>query len=863
MNNKRLLLYILIILGFLIIISITASARIYETHISEPDYDAWVQFNNNAIFNDSSGIIVERATGAPAKGGCIEFNITSLPKNAQILNISLEYYVKFNNMDGIYDSLRIVPMCNRPSQATGAQMDADVQNGTRFLNSKSIGGAGAYRDINSTTGDWSKFAHLVTQLEENLTLERDWFGFGLDAQSSNGMKIEWASLESTNFNAPSLWIQYEINAPIIVNVSHPQGSTDVNCTPHLCINISHDDAQDMNITWYEYNESSSAFDIQFGYNGSVNNGTYCKWFANATEPCTTYYWYVEIEDEFGNITSEVYWFTTHCIDPPTDITCGSWNSTTLNLTFTPYPDHNGTTNTVGYYREGFNPPAWGVGTFFNCTTNNTLNISGLDSGQCYAFSFWTNWNHSNGTWHLSESRNTKVCCLGGGEYQVCFRDEDNLDALDFTTYPHSCATHRLIVHYDGESQDIYIVNASTVWQRPDSTCINVTANEDILYFELQCFYDYDLTCLPNDACERTQYSRKLLPSASQIINGNDTMIFYVANRSVYNTCYYCKNATGTFNTSCDNMMDASIIKYIYSFIDEVGDFARSPPNDVFITYKAYNASLGEIIIHQEYWDAAQKSYPPLIYEKAYWMEINCSTRVIKNIGLAPTHELIQDTVIIDTRLDYTVILDGTSINFGYKTGGGVWVVYTNNVEDNYTITDATLNIYLNNVIVYTKSVNFQSYNYTYPAGVSTNDYIIQLNITRQEESTGNIETYILSYYLLSGFTSINKIDANFINNLLISYIGTSPIYNPDTGASTSWVTLGIALMGIIILIGISMAGQATSTTVLYPLGFIGSGLFMGFTTIYISNLDPIIITSSFLFIVLGFFILIAMNVRRR
>jgi len=862
MNNKHLLIFTIIGLLFFIILittSCTSEARIYEESINTPDFDGYANPGGGGS-NSSTELLIWN--GAPGtRRAFMEFNITSLPKNAQILNISLEYYITQMASDSS-DRIRVTQMEGRPSDLTFTQGYNDAGNGTIYYNdlAGAQGGVG-WADINSSFNDWNNFNILRTHLEENLTLERDWFGLGFyGVTTDNYIKQQWASNDSSN--PPRLWIQYEINAPIIVNVSYPEGSTDVNCTPHLCINISHDDAQDMNITWYEYNESSASFDIQFGYNGTVTNGTYCKWFANATEPCTTYYWYVEIEDEYGNITSEVYWFTTHCIDPPSNIDCTDYEQTGLNITFDPYPDHNGTSHTVCYYREGFNPPAWGVGTFIN-TTNSTINISGLDSGQCYAFSFWTNWQHSNGSWHLSESANTHTCCVGGGEYKICLRDEDTLDALDFTTYPHAYATHRLIVHYDGALQDTYIINASTVWQRPDSTCINVTAIDDVLYFELRCFDDFDVTSMSNSACERTPYVRKLLPSASQNISGNETVVFYVANRSVYNTCYYCKNATGTYNTSCDNLMDESVIKYIFSYIDEVGDFSRAPPNDVFVTYKAYNATLGEIIIHQEYWDSAQKSYPHLIYEKAYWTEINCTTRVIKNIGLAPTHELIQETVIIDARLDYSVILDGTSVNFGFKTGGGIWTTYTNNVAENYTITQATLNIYLNDVIVYTKTVNFQSYNYTYPAGDSSNDYVLQLNITRRQESTGQSETYTLSYYLLSGFSGLSKLDANYINNLLIFYIGHSPIYNPETGASTSWVTLGICLVGIIILVGVSMAGQATSTSILYPLGFIGSGLFMGFTTVYVSNLEPIIITSAFLFIILGFLIMITMYIRRK
>src|SRR4030042_648134 len=154
---------------------------------------------------------------------------------------------------------------------------------------------------------------------------------------------------------------------------------------------------------------------------------------------------VHVEDENGNYTEDIFSFTTFCVEPPTNLNCNDVNSTTLNLTWTPMPDYNGTTYTIIRYNEGYTYPATVTdGTLLYNGTSYHVNLTG-DEASCYSWSAWTYWHAPNGTWLLSTNKVSKRCCTAGGDYLLYLRYENTSvdtqnNLINLTLFPYS--THR-------------------------------------------------------------------------------------------------------------------------------------------------------------------------------------------------------------------------------------------------------------------------------------------------------------------------------------------------------------------------------------------------------------------------------------
>jgi len=96
------------------------------------------------------------------------------------------------------------------------------------------------------------------------------------------------------------------NAPSISNEYPSNSSTNVSIKPLCHIDVSDDDGDTMNISWYENTTGSWVLQQT---NNSINNGTYYWNYSNASSYNTKYYWRVCVNDG-TDWTNNTYSFTT-------------------------------------------------------------------------------------------------------------------------------------------------------------------------------------------------------------------------------------------------------------------------------------------------------------------------------------------------------------------------------------------------------------------------------------------------------------------------------------------------------------------------------------------------------------------------
>lgn len=514
----------------------------------------------------------------------------------------------------------------------------------------------------------------------------------------------------------------------------------------------------------------------------VYNGTYCKTFGNATTPGTTYWWYVVVIDIYGNMTDEVFEFTTHCIDPPTNVHGTETSTTSINVTFTPKPDNAGTTHTLIYYDKGTCPPSWGYGTFGANTTNDFANITGLEEGQCYGFSLWTNWN---GSWYRSSSRATLIFCLGGGYWNITLRYEDrNQELINLSEYP--CSNHTLYIHYVGGAMDTYLFNNETYIANNNFSSFQIGAMAEVLFFEFHWNASYWSNCTCNRHCS---YTRILLPAAAENISGNQTITFYlITDRNVYNDYYYvCPNLTYLEQDFANNL-----VTYTYSFDDRSGIFGSKTPPDSYATFYCSNTT-NKLIIHQEYWSAVGKVNPTLLYGKKYYVGVGCSEAIYDYIGDAPTQKLIYEEIIIHLRTEESYLfVEIIDINGGWSDAAtGLWVSYADSMFETIwvscIITDTDGNI------VYSKTILLDEYTFTWSAANHSRIYYINVTVYH------NLLPRILSsnfpiYPGIAPFVQLAIIEGKMYN-----VFGLCFAYNPDTGETMPWTHLIFMLGGTLFI----------------------------------------------------------------
>jgi len=791
------------------------------------------------------------------------WDITSIPPSATITNASLEFYATYYSGNG---KQRLYNISSDTRTQSNASLVTDITSGDYFAYYY-FWGTGM-KDINTTSAEWTPLAGH-DNLQDHVTNNTGWWAIGLwmgPSDSGTGLG-NFATTEEAVYPPMCLWVEFEMTAPNIneSTISPADSSTDQCLNTTTSVWIQHDYGSAMNLSWYWWNNSDSSWNI-FNENTSVTNGTYyANNSVNWTEPCTTYYWYISVEDNFGNTTeSSTFEYKTHCINPPTDITCTKINDTAMNVTWTPDSEACGKTNTTIYYQHGAYAPSYGAGTLagnFSWGTDYVV-INNLTSGQCYSFGLWSAWNSSIGTWHLSIP-NTKTCCAAGGDYRISFYDEDTLPhiPIDFTTYPWNQSTQKLIIHYWDATEDEVLINSSSL-----SDCIgtywqNISASQDVWYFELKVFFDWDETILvgnwttpSNQSYQYPEYSRKLNTFAvrNYIVGAYamDTVDFYITDRTTYLQPFSITNDTAT-TTYTQNTMAGSLVSYEYHLIDTIGSFLGAPSNDAFITLYEKNSSGTQVIIHQEYIDASSAINPYLIFEKDYLVGANCTDCTnITNFGIAPTSVATFSDLIIRKQLDVDALFGTFTSNFSFSSDSThLYFTYTDTEGDTDNTTIFLYQNYSNASVEETQFSTAQSVTYDLSTQNNITYYIVLVVNKTITTDEGSIYVFQREYYYYAFYNITTIGDATSIEVLITSILGQPP----TPGAS--WVTLiSLSLSLIVFLSLLVTSGPSVS--------FVATGITLAGLSALLTGMITAIAVAGGLLAVLGFIILIT-NTRQK
>lgn len=871
MKVKYVGIFLLLIFIFTIFLTINTSADIYEVTIP-CSYDGTVTryvltsvYTRDATY-EVNIVMHQGYSGKWQKKAFFEWDISTIHPAAKILNMgittqgagSLQYWPNC-------EQLRMHNLTVRPSDETdNTPGNLNIFNGydTELLITRGSCSACSAGDcpypsttintINTTmVGDYwySNFEtnlEAINSLQTGLPLGYYAIIFSHPYNAADSTTHSYFYTMDSAYMTPELWIEYEVTVPES-NYSYPDDyETDVgwNATGiDLEFNLSHDSGSQMNMTWWAYNETSESF-VQIGSNLTINNGTFRQtWyntnytvFPDGFQPCHTYYWKIEAIDLFGNESIFYREFTTYCIEPPTNFGFTRVDNDTLNLTWIKMDNYTGTSNTTIYYNlGGYNFPDWGEGTFL-CNTTLEYFIANLSEATCYAFSAWTVHNTSNGIWHRSINRATRSVCTEGGNFTLIFKDEDTFHTLNFSRYPWNSSIFRLKVHYDDDFDQHDISETIMGYSKQ----FNINTSKDIFYLELYVHYDFDDDDLANGKCGRAQYVRKLLPNAAV----NKVFTFYIANYTVYNEYFFCMNASGTLEQYLDSSFQDSVVKYIYEFEDRTHVFDSVEENEAYIEIYSYNQSV-RYIVHQEFWDAAKKVYPHLVFEKGYLIKIGLISDTTKYalIGLAPVHEILQERVVIQKEDEnITYLLDNIITIEAAWSGNVIHVVYADSI---FQTTALTCTIHdLDGVEVYTKTVyGFSEYTFVTLVLDTTEVYEITLEITHPTFiDLYGVDTISLTFPLLPGITALT--DVSTFNNLITPILGLAPFHNPTTGEYMGWFEMG-AFIFVLGTFGLLIQYHP-------PLAFLITGVELVGISALVSGFVPAIGVVGIIMAILGF-----------
>lgn len=871
MKVKYVGLFLLLVFIFTIFLTFNASSAVYQITIP-CSYDGYITgYLSTGIYTrtDDADINIVHHQGHNnwekfIKTTFMEWNISVIPSAAVILNMGITFKgagssVSFTNCETTYFyNLTVVP----------SQEDDNTPGNQNIYNSRHTDIAFFRGECNVCGGVCPCPTTIINTY--NTTMGGDyWFAnFQTNLQATNGLQEVlpigyYSILFKQDFNptqttthsnyysddsgvfTPELWVEYEVTIPKS-NYSYPADfDTDVGWDAtgiNLSMNISHDNNDLMNMTWWAYNESSETF-VQIGSNLSVPPGNYNQtWyntnytvFSDGFETCHTYYWKVEANDSRGNETIFYREFTTYCVDPPTNFFSYSVDNSTLNLTWTKMQNYTGGTNTTIYYVVNGNPPAWGSGIFL-CNTSEEYFVASLSEATCYGFSAWSIHQTADGDWYRSLNRALRVDCTEGGNFTIQFKDEDTHEFLNFTRYPWNLTTFQLRIHYENDYNDYDITETFMGY----SKAYFLNTSEDFIYMELFIHYDFDDVNIPNGLCGYAQYVRKLLPSAAI---GN-VFTFYVANYTVYNEYFYCMNVTGTLEQYLDATFQDSVVKYIWEFEDRTHIYDSALENDVYLEIYAFNDST-KYVIHSELWDATDKIYPHLIYEKGYLCRVGLvsDTDQYTHMGLAPTHQTIAERLIIPAiDENATYIFDNVITLTAGWTGNSIYVTYADALFETESLT-CTINEYLTGAEVYTSTVSgFSEYTFTTPALDPDTTYTVTLTVVHPSLQSLYGDDVVLEFPVLPGIDEITS--AAKYNNLITVILGLAPFYNPTTMEQMNWVEM----MMFFVIIGIFCMLLRLHAPLAF---FVTGGFSIAFYT-FVSGLSIAFVTVGILMLFIGF-----------
>jgi len=770
----------------------------------------------------------------------LEFDISGIPDQSTVEAVNITYNVTSASGFNWQDRWKIFGLSAQPSVSNAATLWPSITS--KYLEVYHETEGLKIRDL------WTI---AETDLQTALQSGIDWFGLAMYGSWVSG---DWVQVHIQSSEAgdviPTLGITFSPEAPYCHTPTPTSGAVEQEPETNLTIHVTNPNPWNYTLTWQwldgdtwkNFSTNSSTDDDYFW----VGTYSYYAQFLNATRPGETYYWRVYIEDDSGNWSlSDTYFFTVSGVAPPSGASCSRHNETAINISFTKAVDDDINCTTICYYQLGYDPPGWEEGTFGFNTTESYYIVDDLEEGECYSFSLWSNFNES-GNWTLSDTKTyVRPCCTGGGEYNICFRYEnESYDAatdtwtnayINFSDYP--CSDHLLTIHYDNAPNDYRIINETWYLNNDNSSCISINTSEEPLYFEFAWNWTVNTTC--SNCSFAPRYSRFLTPYAARNIDGNETITFYmITNRNVVGE-YYGYNYSGNCTLIEETTLNDNLIRYEFNFEDRTHLFDTYVGTKTYSSFYRRNNTNEKIIVHQEYWDAQQHVHPVLLFEPIkYFVGVNNSDvsdgYKYEKVGIAPNYEWwygndVRTIYINKVEERFNYLGKYFDLTYGWDGDGlGMYVLYEIDPSSNVTTTALSCNIYGFDDDETPEFTNDEydsnEYLFHFPTANETRSYHIFLDITVEtEDDPIEQKTISVNWWILSNESAASIADT--INTTLYAIFGQLP-YRIDEGENTQYMNYNNIIIGGFMILTLSFGALV---------GLGAAMMLTGLSTIYISG----------------------------
>jgi len=235
-------------------------------------------------------------------------------------------------------------------------------------------------------------------------------------------------------------------------------------------------------------------------------------------------------------------------------------------------------------------------------------------------------------------------------------------------------------------------------------------------------------------------------------------------------------------------LNHSLVKYTYSFSDETGKFnLKYNPRATIYTY---DDKENKLIIHSQYLDDELHIFPWLVYEKTYFLGVDCDEFEYERIGTAPAYDSLNPEVRVPYSQNESYnFFDLISIDSGFYANG----FYVRYYDTTYSTVNVSFKVYgMNNgTLIFSSYDNVNIKNYTVPCNTSK-DYVWIINTTLDDVGDFYDGTYTSGY--IAVFGGIEPVISNqTIDDIFETIFGPSPMYNTDTGVSVSYTYILIAI----------------------------------------------------------------------
>lgn len=301
----------------------------------------------------------------------------------------------------------------------------------------------------------------------------------------------------------------------------------------------------------------------------------------------------------------------------------------------------------------------------------------------------------------------------------------------------------------------------------------------------------------------------------------------------------------------------SLVKYIYSFIDETGKFKLTNHPKAYIY--TYDDEENKLIIHSEWFDDELHISPWLVYEKYYEIGVKCDVLEYEKIGISPAGDNQQPEVRIPYEYEENYqFYDIFNITTGWFDSG-FWVLYQ---DTRYSTVEAVFNVYgfYNKTLIYTNSTTNSYKNFSYECNISGN-YLWEITATIDDVVNEYDGTYTSGK--IPAFGSIEPIiDEGTINDILEIILGPSPMFYDSnmTGGDPSREEDVVVPWTYIAIFSVCFVWLTTFGRLNASVGGLGVGAILSFSGAAISGMSILYSNYSWwegpILLVIGVFVMV-------